>query len=77
MCGATESPNEQLSKFLSDFINSITKVEDKLNPECRSSEEMRAGVDEVNNRRGEDERIIGSTDLKSKQCFVRGPSFVP
>ena len=65
VCGATESPNGQLSNILSDFINAITKVEDKYNTECRSSEEMRAGVDEVNNREGEEERIIGSTDFKS------------
>ena len=65
VCGATESPNGQLSNILSDIINAITKVEDKLDTECRSSEEMRAGVNEVNNREGEDERIIGSTDFKS------------
>ena len=65
VCGAIESPNGQLSNILSDFINAITKVEDKLNTECRSSEEMRAGVDEVNSRAGEEERIIGSTDFKS------------
>ena len=45
VCGATESPNGQLSNILSDFINAITKVEDKFNTECRSSEEMRAGVE--------------------------------
>ena len=55
VCGAIESPNGQLSNILSDF-NAIAKVEDKLNTECRSSEEMRAGVDEVNSRAGEVER---------------------
>ena len=66
VCGTTESPNGQLSNILSDFINALTKVEDKLNTERRSSEEMRAGVAEVNNKEdNEDERIIGSTDFKS------------
>ena len=54
VCGALESPNGQLSNILSEVINVICSVEDKVNTECRSSEEMRAGIKAVN-QRGEDE----------------------
>ena len=65
VCGAVEYPNGQLSNILSEIINNLTKVEDKLDTECRSSEEMRAAVKEVNSQEGDSERIIGSTDFKS------------
>jgi hypothetical protein len=79
VCGAQESPNGQLSNVLSDVLNALTKFEDKHNTECRSSEEMRAGIKEVNAERPEGgpedgasppwrldgERVIGSTDFKA------------
>ena len=65
VCGAVESPNGQLSNMLSEVINMLTKVEDKLDTECRSSEEMRASVKKVNTKEGEGDRVIGSTDFKS------------
>jgi len=40
----------QLSNTLSEVINAITKFEDKHESECRSSEEMRAKVKEVNSK---------------------------
>ena len=77
VCGALESPNGQLSNILSEVINTLTIVEDKLGTECRSSEEMRAAVKDANEKGGESNmplltseggaevRIIGSTDFKS------------
>ena len=77
VCGALESPNGQLSNILSEVINTLTIVEDKLGTECRSSEEMRAAIKEANQKGGESNmpllaseggaevRVIGSTDFKS------------
>ena len=50
VCGAVEAPCGQLSNTLSEVINAITKFEDKHESECRSSEEMRAKVKEVNSK---------------------------
>ena len=69
VCGALESPNGQLSNILSEVINVICSVEDKLNTECRSSEEMRAGVKDVNQR--EDE-VRSAGELND--IFVGGPA---
>ena len=57
--GAVESPNGQLSNMLSDIINNITKVEDVVKTECRSSEEMRAAAKEANSKEGVEQRVIG------------------
>ena len=50
VCGAVEAPCGQLSNTLSEVINAITKFEDKHESECRSSEEMRAKVKDVNSK---------------------------
>ena len=50
VCGAVEAPCGQLSNTLSEVINAITKFEDKHESECRSSEELRAKVKEVNSQ---------------------------
>ena len=44
VCGAVEAPCGQLSNTLSDVINALTKFEDKLKSECKSSEEIRAEI---------------------------------
>ena len=48
VCSVIEAPNGQLSNELSNVIKILTKFEDIYDTECRSSEEMRAGVKEVN-----------------------------
>ena len=65
VCGALESPNGQLSNILSDIVNALTGTEDKHNTECRSSEQMRAGVKTANSTEGDEERVIGSSDFVS------------
>ena len=74
VCGAEESPNGQLSNVLSEVINVLTQFENKYDTECKSSEEMRAGVKQYNAKRleeqqqveeTEEQRIIGSTDFKA------------
>ena len=50
VCGAVEAPCGQLSNLLSEVISSLTLFENSHKLECRSSEEMRAAVKEVNSR---------------------------
>ena len=65
ICNASVSPNGQTSHLVSMILNHLADSYDD-GTECKSTEEMIAGMEEkVNNRDDIEEMIIGSMDVKS------------
>ena len=64
LVGAARSINGPLSKILSEILNRMADILDKdVVTECRSTEEMVAGLEEVNKRMAHKEIVTFSTDV--------------
>ena len=66
VCGASKSVNGPLSNILSEILNTMADQLDKaVGTECRSTEELVAGMEEVNNRNDVEKPVVFSMDVNS------------
>ena len=66
VCGASRSVNGPLSHILSEILNTMADQLDKVvGTECRSTEELVAGLEEVNKRSDVKAPVVFSMDVRS------------
>ena len=72
ICSATLSPNGQTSSLVSMVINQLADAYDE-GTECKSTEEMIAGMDKVNERNDIKEMLVGSQDVTALYLSLLAP----
>ena len=66
VAGASEAPNSQLCHLLATIVRGLSgTMEEKLETVCRSTEEMIARIEEVNQKLGTKVPVIFSTDVEA------------
>ena len=72
VCGASSSINGPLSHLLNDILNKLADcMDEQTKTECRSTEEMIAGLEEVNRQVNSQRLTVWSSDVKALYPSLR------